>query len=290
MFTIIIRPFSRMAILLLFSFQFQLKAQSLKGFSLNAIEIRTGASILLGDLGGSGGVGSIGLKDLDLPATRYSAGMSAVWSNRSRFSVKGQLQYAQLHGSDKFSEEKYRRRRNITVTTQTASLVLMGEYKGSIGKNRNRMEALFYGVHGGTGVLLFQPTAIYNGRTFALQPLGTEGQNLHPELKPYSRVTAVVPFGLSLGYQNRKDRSYSLEITGYKTFSDYLDDVSRSYYHSGRMRERRGDVAAYLADPNTTGRFYEAGTKRGNPERKDHFFCVSLVCRYPIHTRPYRSR
>jgi hypothetical protein len=66
----------------------------------------------------------------------------------------------------------------------------------------------------------------------------------------------------------------------HKTFTDYLDDVSSTYYLNGRSIAPN-DIAGIMSDPT---RNHEPGMQRGNSKSQDwySFFGVSLTYRFNL--------
>jgi hypothetical protein len=61
-----------------------------------------------------------------------------------------------------------------------------------------------------------------------------------------------------------------------KTSTDYIDDVSGTYYDVEATREERGDIAAQLSHRNIDGPA-EANTQRGNPLNNDTYSFVQFT-------------
>ena len=64
-----------------------------------------------------------------------------------------------------------------------------------------------------------------------LKPLRTEGQGIgnHPNRPQYSLTKRNTPYGIGLKYFFSDKFNLSFEIVSRKTFTDYIDDVSRTY-------------------------------------------------------------
>jgi hypothetical protein len=147
----------------------------------------------------------------------------------------------------------------------------------------------------GIGLLYFNPKAELDGKWHALQPLETEG-------KKYSRFQPVIPFGM--GARIKLDPFWNVIIEGgyRKTFTDYLDDVSRTRYINKStftdevaraLSDRRPEYfAAELAAGNIeslppyvrdTEAGYQRATevgKRGNPAHDDGYFIMNITIQY----------
>ena len=122
--------------------------------------------------------------------------------------------------------------------------------------------------------------------THQLQPLGTEGQGLNGT-RPYSRLSVALPFGAGLRWKLSRYHTLNFEL-GYRfTLTDYLDDVSTTYYNNQEIREARGAVAAYFADPSikTLPDATRVGEKRGNPEHNDGYLVFSIQYVYKLQKK-----
>lgn len=245
-----------------------------------AFDVNLGVGNLLGDLGGADAPGSNSLKDFDPQAIRWTTGLGYILKPSRTLYLRSQLQIASLHGSDRYTSEKFRSNRNITVNTFVVSMAALGEVKIPLSKAGIFGEGPFLTVHGGLGGIYFNPKGRYEGESYKLRKIGTEGQNLIPGKAPYSKFAFNIPFGGGLRYYTGKNNSLGLELTANKSFTDYLDDVSTVYYDNEKIRSDQGDAAAYLADPNLSGVKRPSGKGKGNPKQKDHFFLLSFSYRY----------
>jgi len=119
----------------------------------------------------------------------------------------------------------------------------------------------------GVGVTAFNPKAELNGEWIALQPLGTEGQGLAGRPDLYNRFTIAFPFGAGVKYRIDRQLAISFELSLRYTMSDYIDDVSTSYYIPSEIEAAYGTNAAVLSDralnPTLTG-VIEYGDGRNN--------------------------
>jgi len=193
----------------------------------------------------------------------------------SRISIKGELTYFQLRGSDKDADDD-RQERNLSFKSGNIELSVMGAINLSpIGIRFYQRSNLNFHAFAGIGVLYFNPKAELNGKTYALQPLQTEGKN-------YSRFQPVIPIGL--GARIKLDPFFNILVEGgYRfTFTDYLDDVSRSRYLAtssftdpiaAQLSDRRPEIGTQPDNPTQVGR-------RGNPEEKDGYVIMNITLQY----------
>ena len=96
--------------------------------------------------------------------------------------------------------------------------------------------------------MYFNPKAKLNGTSYALQPLGTEGQGIDGNPAPYSRIAIGLPIGLGAKYKLTRKIQIGIEISNTYTNSDYIDDAHDKYYDNDAIRDAYGDIAAELAD------------------------------------------
>ena len=115
----------------------------------------------------------------------------------------------------------------------------------------------------------------YQDKWYSLRELGTEGQGLKPGTKKYSITSYTIPLNIGYRYMLNRNEMWGLEFCFRKTFTDYLDDVSGSYYDNGAIAEKNGKAAAYLADPNLIKN--PNGQRRGNYKRGDNYSFVNIT-------------
>lgn len=102
----------------------------------------------------------------------------------------------------------------------------------------------------GFNIFKYNPQANYNGVWVPLQPLGTEGQgsSSFPDRKKYSLTNFSIPMGIGLRYTINNYFSISADLTQRWTFTDYLDDVSKTYVPIDiLLSQPNGEMAANLA-------------------------------------------
>jgi len=126
----------------------------------------------------------------------------------------------------------------------------------------------------GFDFISFNPTGIYKGKTFNLQPLGTGGQYIDSLKKPYSLLAMGYFFNIKLKYQINRFNGVGLFLTLHQSFSDYLDDVGPDEYPSVTKLLAKTtttpDAAVYFS--NTSSKFINTGQLRSSPNKsKDSF-------------------
>ncbi|MDP4280544.1 MAG: DUF6089 family protein [Bacteroidota bacterium] len=133
-------------------------------------------------------------------------------------------------------------------------------------------------IYAGFGVFFFNPMS----GSQQLRPLGTEGQNdRYLGRKPYNTYNFSIPFGLGVKLSVSRRIGMTLFWEMHKTFTDYLDDVSTTYYLEG-SQINPDDTGAVLSDPT---RNHEPGMQRGNSRNNDwySFSGITFSYRFDIH-------
>lgn len=137
-------------------------------------------------------------------------------------------------------------------------------------------------LFGGICLFYFNPQAKFNDKYYDLQPLGTEGQGTtqYPDRKPYSLISFGIPFGLGFKFSPAKSINIGLEWGMRKTFTDYIDDVSKTYVNPDILRAQKSPVSALLSDRSETK--HEPGAQRGNSKSTDWYSFASLTFTFKL--------
>ncbi len=260
-------------------------------------DLGLGVSNYLGELGGSDGPAKR-FSPADVETSEFKFAFSAAWRYNldPKFAIRTSYMAGKISGSDQLTNEATRNYRNLAFETNLNELMVLGEYfikRADYGHGFHRTgvtgktgTSFSLSIHLGLGLLKFNPT--YNGTL--LQPLNTEGQGLPGAEDPYRRTTLILPIGFNVGYEVTKWLRIGLDVTHRFTRTDFLDDVSGTYYDKELIRKEYGDLAAEMSD-RTTGEnpWTNPGAPRGNPKNKDSYFTVALVATYTPFIKSYRS-
>jgi hypothetical protein len=257
----------------------QVSAQIIK-YKRNSLEVKAGVggTFFFGDLGGSHGERKDGFFDFDIQSMRTNSSFGLKFNFTNRISLRTDICYAQVTGSDVYSGDPGRFRRNLSFKSDIYELSLTPEFVlinlSSFGRKKTATSEI-YGF-AGIGVFQFNPQAELDGVWYDLQPLGTEGQGLRPGTELYQLQSWVVPFGF--GYRKNLGRKayIGFELSMRKTFTDYIDDVSTDYYDTNALLEERGETAAALSDRMTDGSATNY-SGRGNPKNNDNYSFVQVT-------------
>jgi len=259
----------------------------------------------LGDLGGSNLEGTNGLRDFDLESTRFAIGLGYRYYLRENMAVRGNLIYARIHGDDKYSKNEVRNSRGLKF--RAPLIELSAQYEYYLLQERTKGMYRLRGVKGlraikldvyafaGIGLFYFNPRGEYNGKWYSLQPLGTEGQGIREGLDKYGRVQMTYFPGFGIRKKIDKRWTVGVEFTMRLTTSDYLDDVSGTYYINDEIRAANGDAAAYLANPPGTENFLDVSFTndgepvsfevRGDPNDNDSYMFMMFSANYKFAKR-----
>ncbi len=131
-------------------------------------------------------------------------------------------------------------------------------------------------VFGGFAAFRFNPQAKYKGQWYDLQPLQTEGQS-----KPYHRISFAIPFGMGIKLHIAKTITVNLEWGLRKTFTDYLDDVSKIYVDPSKLNSPNSvnlaDRSAEIGEPQNT-----INSQRGNSRNDDWYSFFGMMIMFKI--------
>jgi hypothetical protein len=197
-----------------------------------------------------------------------------------RLSLQVGLDFGYINGDDSRSSNAFEVRRNLSFQSHVLDLHSGLEFNFFPYIHGSRDENYTPFVVAGMSLFWFEPTAEYQGDRVKLRPLGTEGQNVAGE---YSAVQPSIYYGGGFKFDINRDWSINLIITGRRTFTDYLDDVSTVYPDYNDLLALRSQVAVDLADrsiPDENGnKLGETGRQRGDDSKDDHiaFIHIGLI-------------
>ena len=219
-----------------------------------------------GDLGILGGV-TYYMGDLN-PSTPFrmskpAFGVMYRQNFNSRISVRVHGLFGSVAGADSVSKANTERNLNFESKIYEGGVQLeINFFEFFIGSKLHPVSPYIFG---GASVFYFKPYGNVAGQTVALQPLHTEGQS-----SSYSSIAFSVPFGIGVKYSLSKLIGVGAEWGMRKTTTDYLDDVSTTYYLNSGTPLPTGvtQEMAFASDPPQT---HNAGMQRGNSRNTDWF-------------------
>ena len=202
-----------------------------------------------------------------------------------RISARASLTLFQLSGSDAKAASEDRAPRNLNFTSWNTELAVTGTVQLFSERGRYYQRPVFNPfLFAGIGAVFYNPrTDIpaedHNGNPLADAGKMTSLRQHQTELVSYSPVALAIPFGLGVKMMITPALNFTA-TGGYRfTTTDYLDDVSTQHYDDSKFSS---PLAAALADrgPEVGAPIKAEGKVRGNPERNDGYFILSLRIDY----------
>lgn len=212
-----------------------------------------------------------------MPKPAY--GVIARYNFSDRWTAKITYTHAKVAGDDAKTEAV--KNRNLNFITTIDDISVTGEFnfmQYSTGNNKHKFTPY---ITAGAGFFFFKPTTKYNNQVYDLRSLGTEGQNNgYDGRKPYKKYNFAAVFGLGFKYSLSKRFGLSAEWCLHRTFTDYLDDVSKTYYLDGpALDPTKLTPEEYFSDPTLS---HKPGEQRGNSGTKDWFGIANISVTYKI--------
>jgi hypothetical protein len=269
----------------------------------NAFTFELGGSVgimnCFSDLGGNKGIGKKSVKDLNLGKTKLAGSVSLTAMYQYMIGLRLEATFGTVEAADKVlykvAPSTYGRfDRNLSFKSKITEFMLALEIHPLYMINRNNEEKepplLSPYLLAGVGYFSFNPQAKLGSKWIDLQPLSTEGQGFaeYPNRKPYSLSQINIPFGAGVKYELGTSLSLRAEVVYRKLFTDYLDDVSSTYYADPSLFANYFTGAKLTNALLLSNRQYELdpahgyvlGDERGNPKNKDSYFSVNLKVAY----------
>ena len=281
--------------------------------------------------------------DIDLAKTSFTGNFSYIYNLASKITLRANAALSQISGDDAQTQEYFRNNRRLNFNTFLAEVALMSEFiiinertgnrynlKTPAGKYLGVKNPLGIGLYvfGGIGGVYYNPVGkdffidknaevVGQGYKYNLRALRTEGQGMPGDTMfapgtTYGPVAICIPMGIGLKKAFNGNGGIKLEFGFRFTNTDYLDDVSGTYYDwaaNGGTQEqitmsgtRTGQDWKYFGmaqlDANGNwdfptgsiprpdigyGNVYEIqythtepGMQRGNPENDDSYMFLTL--------------
>ncbi len=257
-----------------------------------------GVSNYLGDIGGQDKTRRDFVYDMKLAETRWNIGAFVRYKTRvPNVFLKAAFDYIRIQGDDKLTTNPARHYRNLNFKNDIFNLSLTGEYVfyedpdlGNTYRYRNSFRA--YAL-GGISAFYHNPKASYQGGWVALRPLQTEGVY-------YSPINIAIPLGVGFYFTFQRKHRIGFEAIWWKTFTDYLDDISGNYPSKppsdplAKALSLRTDELPVPTNKQdySVYKSHDWGLKRGDKTHKDNFLTMSITYSYVIRGKSsfYRSK
>jgi uncharacterized protein DUF6089 len=223
-----------------------------------------------GSVGGSGYLGDLNPNN-PIKVSGIAAGVFVKRNFDGYFSAKLNYTYGQIAAADSTSSDPQFRQRNLSFKTQLNELSLIWEFnffKYVPEAGQNRFTPFIYL---GTGVVGYNPQAVYQGQTYDLRPLMTEGEN-----KPYPKIAVSIPYGAGVKYNFSGKWNFIADIGYRNPYTDYLDDVSGLYPNKSKLSSPIAQALSDRSGENTGNYIGSPGTQRGDLRSHDTYFFINL--------------
>jgi hypothetical protein len=223
--------------------------------------------------------------------TKPGSGIVVRYNINSRLAARANLLFGNVEAHDSYSNSLAAQQRNLSFRSPINELSAQLEFNFlnySIGDEKKKFSPyIFLGIAG----FNFNPQGeLYNGDWVRLQPLGTEGQGLDEGAtkKKYKLTQFSIPFGVGAKVNLSKSIGVSFEWGMRKTFTDYLDDVSKKYYDPAKLAAAHNGNAAVLSDTSigTDARYSNVGRQRGDSTTKDWYSFAGIALTVKLKGKP----
>jgi hypothetical protein len=199
-------------------------------------------------------------------------------------SIKFNIYSGTISAADKNSDRANLNVRNLSFTSDVTEAAVTFEY--NIGGYRpvEFKKRIAPYVYAGLAGFHYNPKAFYEGEWYDLQPLGTEGQGMliWPYREKYRLYEVAIPFGMGVKFAMTERWNLGLEYGARWTFTDYLDDVSRTYVDRNLLIEANGIDAYNLS--NRSGEYlladplpFDNNSWRGDPTNNDWYMWFGVT-------------
>lgn len=231
-----------------------------------------GASNYMGDLPG---------KHVDYDKSSLAVGFFLKYNVTEYLSARVGYMQGRISGDDQFSEAKSgRKSRNLHFESKIKEINILAECHFLAFAFDGERPLFSPYVFGGIAGFHHNPMANINNELVALQPLGTEGQNLEGGPDKYGLYQIAIPAGFGTEIKVGSVAKIGFEIGVRKTFTDYLDDIS-SVYPDIEALSDADPLSASLSyrTPEYDAEYQElnpVGNIRGNSEHKDWYGFAGL--------------
>lgn len=212
----------------------------------------------------------------------FSAGAVARYNKDDRWAFRFSLLFGQVQASD--ISRNAVENRSLAFTSRLTEFSGVVEFNFFPYETGNDSKKYTPYIFGGIGFFFFNPKI----GEYQLSNIGTEGQYFENEdgsigyngRTPYAKRGLAIPFGIGFKYSLTDKLALGVEWGMRKTFTDYIDDVSTTYYLDASSYNNP-DITVRLSDPALS---HQPNMERGNSQTKDwyNFYGITLTYKFDV--------
>ena len=210
--------------------------------------------------------------NFDIKHPGFAGGAAFRFNFNDRLCFKMSANYGSISADDKNSSNIFEQRRNLNFRSVLVDGTGQFEFNFLPYNYFDKSQWFTPYLFAGLSIYHFNPQEKLKGTWYDLRPLGTEGQFKGEE---YYTTQMALAYGGGFKIALNEVWSINIELSARKLFTDYLDDVSKSYPNINELRKQHGDIAVQLSDPSIpdaegkkVGQF---GRQRGDSKSNDMF-------------------
>ena len=218
------------------------------------VGLLTGGAIFLGTISKKGSVFGNDMNML--------MGLNINYHLYTNISIGLNIESFKLSNSDTKSNNNEQLARGMSFSTSMLSISPSINYDFVDNRTYSKTKKIKPSIGVGLDIVSFNPTGIYNGTVYNLQPLGTGGQYADSTKKPYSTLAFGYFMNFKLKYQINRFNSVGLHFSYHVSTSNYLDDVGPDTYPTVasilKSKVPNKDAAIYFSNPtakNVVGQY-----------------------------------
>jgi hypothetical protein len=225
--------------------------------------------------------GDLQEKRFTLDQSHAAFGLGVSYEVIPKWLVRGAFTVGKLSADDKYSPKPLNRQRNLNFHSVIYDASIVADYSLFDLADKRFTPYAFAGI----AIFGFNPyTFDSTGAKWYLKNLSTEGQGLfeYPDRKKYKNVQFSVPMGVGIRVRITDNAYLGYEIGMRKSFTDYIDDVSKTYIDEALLASNRSAKAVELAFrsnelKDTNLPYPQDGTIRGGSKYKDWYYFSGLT-------------